>query len=135
VTKEFCRIGLKMRANPTNDFPLINGTILLAVPPDVKGESIRTSKGGSIWDSMKRVVAWPLDDIEPGELLEVQAQFEFESASEMERAIPKFPVLVRLDARDDQFSDLQLNTDVNDNQFRPIKLKVSRSVRILHRKV
>lgn len=125
-----------MRANPTNDVSLSNGTMLLAVPPDVRGDSVRTSQEGGVWDSMKRVVAWSLDDIEPGQLLEVQAQFEFESTLlASERAAPKFPILVRCDAKDDQFSDLQLNTEVNGNQFRPIKLKVSRSVRILHRKV
>jgi hypothetical protein len=127
-----------MRANPANAIPLTNGTILLAVPPDIKGESVKTSREGSVWDSMKRVVAWPLGALEPGALLEVQAQFEFVAASEPDaplRASPKFPVLVRCDAQDEQFSDLQLNNDVNDNQFRPIKLKVSRSVRILHRKV
>lgn len=126
-----------MRANPTNDSSLTNGTILLAVPPDVRGESVKTSLAGSVWDSMKRVVSWPLHTIEPGELLEVQAQFEFESPPQPNvlRATPKFPVLVRCDAKEEQFSDLQLNTNVNDNQFRPIKLKVSKSVRILHRKV
>jgi len=127
-----------MRANPTNNVPLTNGTILIAVPPNVRGESVKTSLVGSVWDSMKRVVAWPLNNIEPGQLLEVQAQFEFESPSKPDApppATPKFPVLVRCDAKDEQFSDLQLSTDANDNQFRPIKLKVSRSVRILHRKV
>lgn len=136
VMDDFCRVGLKMRANPTNTVPLANGTILLAVPPDVRGDSIRTSREGGVWDSMKRVVAWPLDDIEPGKLLEIQAQFEFErAAAASERATPKFPILLRCDAKDEQFSDLSITTDVNDNQFRPIKLKVSRSVRILHRKV
>lgn len=90
VINEYCRIGLKMRANPTNVVPLSNGTILLAVPPDVKGESVRTSRVGSVWDSMKRVVAWPLGDIEPGQLLEIQAQFEFVSAlKESEESYPK----------------------------------------------
>ena len=139
MTNEYCRVGVRMRTNPTNRLPLTNGTMLLAVPPDIKGESVKTSREGSVWDSMKRVVAWPLDDIEPGGLLEVQAQFEFVSASEpkapLRRATPKFPVLVRCDANDELFSDLQLNREVNENQFRPIKLKVSRSVRILHRKV
>lgn len=138
ITDKYCRVGLKMRANPMNEGPLSNGTILVAVPPDVQGDSVRTSCERSIWDSMKRVVAWPLDPIEPGQLLEIQAQFEFESPKKPDGPAvptPKFPVLVRCDAANEQFSDLQLNTDVNDNQFRPIKLKVSRSVRILHRKV
>lgn len=121
-----------------NDCPLSNGTILLAIPPDVRGESVRTSREKSVWDSMKRVVSWPLAPMEPGQLLEVQAQFEFERPRTPDGAAvatPKFPVLVRCDAKDEQFSNLQVNANVNDNQFRPIKLKVSRSVRILHRKV
>ena len=138
MTKEFCRVGIRMRANPTNNSPLTNGAILMAVPPDIKGDSIKTSREGSMWDAMKRVVAWSLDELEPGQSMEIQAQFEFVTALEPNgppRPHPKFPVLVRFDATNAQFSDVQLNSELSDNQSLPVKLKLSRSVRVLHRKV
>lgn len=132
MTKESCRVGIRMRANPTNKSPLINGAILLAVPPYIKGESIKTSREGSVWDGMKRVVAWSMEVLEPGQSMEIQAQFEFASSGDYE---PQFPILVRCDATNAQFSDVQLYSELSDNQSFPVKLKLSRSVRVLHRKV
>jgi hypothetical protein len=91
-----------------------------------------------VWDGMKRVVAWSLDELEPGQSMEIQAQFEFLTALEPDappKPHPKFPVLVRFDATNAQFSDVQLNSEISDNQSLPVKLKLSRSVRVLHRKV
>ena len=127
-----------MRANPTNKSPLTNGAIVMAVPPDIKGDSVKTSREGSVWDAMKRVVAWSLDELEPGQSMEIQAQFELETALEPDgppRPHPKFPVLVRFDATNAQFSDVQLNSELLDNQSLQVKVKLSRSVRVLHRKV
>ena len=138
VSNEVCRVGIKIRANPANTSPLINGAIILAVPPDIKGESVKTSHEGSVWDGMKRVVAWPLNQLEAGQLLEVQARFEFvvvpdQAASP--RPTPKFPVLVRCDATNQQFSGLQVSTEFTEEESRPVTMQLVRTVRVLHRKV
>lgn len=131
-------MGIKMRANPANKSTLQNGAILLAVPPDIKGESVKTSIQDTVWDGMKRLVAWTITELSPGQSMEVQSQFEFATPLEpkvLPRPNPKFPILVRFDGKHIQFSDVQLHSIESDKGSLPVKLKISRSVRVLHRKV
>ena len=100
--------------------------ILLAVPPDVRGESVRLTRAGGVWDGMKRVVCWHVPKLPAGELMEIQAQFDV-IASSSGSVTPKFPVLVRCDAQQDQFSEIELRANV--------KMNLTTGVRIMHRKV
>ena len=110
--------------------------MLLAIPPDVDGETMKMNvsgseegRGGGRWDPMKRVIVWTWDGLECGETKEVQLQFQYlggvvkqqqrrqqqqsgnngevEPAEEEEhRAMPRFPILVRCDGKMDQLSSI-----------------------------
>jgi hypothetical protein len=109
--------------------------IIMAVPPDVKGETVKLSRKGGIWDSMKRVVAWDVGSMEAGDLIEIQAQFDLLGNAGTNSTPPKFPILVRCDAKDDTFSRVELRADYVDEDSAPVRLDVARTIRILHRKV
>mmetsp|Transcript_17285 Transcript_17285/g.24304 ORF Transcript_17285/g.24304 Transcript_17285/m.24304 type:complete len:128 (+) Transcript_17285:121-504(+) len=122
--------------------------VIMAVPPDVNGETVLMSKEGGVWDSMKRVIAWSLEPLEPGHVIEVQCQLDFMVPSQdKSRPTPRFPVLIRCDAVDEQFSSIELSgihdptrtttaaTEKSDEPKPPVKINVSKTTRILHRKV
>ena len=134
VAKKYCRLGIKIRSNPENLHSLTQLAVIVAVPPDVHGESVRLSRKGGVWDAMKRIVAWSIETLGPGELIEIQAQFDFVGGEASSRN-PKFPVLVRCDAQKEQFSNIEVTSDVLDQFSTPAKVLLARSVRILHRKV
>jgi hypothetical protein len=130
---KFSRIGFKVRANPTNMHVLTRVVILLAVPPYVKGDKVRMSRKGGAWDELKRTISWTLDSLEPGEALEIQAQFESVDIPSVGGAL-KFPLLVRAEYPA-LFSSVEMNSDFIDALSTPIKIKLSQSGRVLHRKV
>lgn len=135
-----CRVGVKIRSNPTNRQSLTQISILMAVPPDIRGETVKLTRRGGVWDEMKRVVAWPAESLSPGDLIEIQAQFNFVDMNRntnqvQKQADPTFPILVRCEGTNDQFSDVQLGTDESDDVHTPVKMSLTRSVLILHRRV
>ncbi len=131
---------MKVRTNPSNDSPSFDLAILLAVPPGIQGETVRMSRQGGVWDGMKRTVTWTVEQLNPGEVLEVQAQFETIAASKNGKDVeallrtPKFPVLVRCDTVN-LFSEIEITADYSDDLSSRIKMDLSKSIRILHRKV
>jgi len=135
VAKQHCRLGIKIRSNPERMQSLIHVAIIIAIPPDVHGESVRLSRNGGVWDSMKRIVTWSVETLGPGELLEIQAQFEFVGGESSLSRSPKFPVLVRCDSPKEQFSNIEFSSDFTDQSSSPTKLSFVQSVRIMHRKV
>jgi len=126
-----CRIGVKIRSNPDNLQRLQRIAVMMSVPPDIRGESAKLSWKGGVWDAMKRVVAWRIEALEPGDLIEFQAQFDCLTSMSSDRPPPKFPILVRCDAEDDYFSGISFESE---EQAR-LQIQVSKSFHILHRKV
>lgn len=108
-------------------------TIVLAVPPHVHGETVKMSRKGGVWDDMKRTLSWAIDALDPGEALEIQAQFEIVDDRDLVR-VPNFPALVRCEYPA-LFSSLQLDENCNESLETPLRLKLNKSTRILHRKV
>lgn len=92
-SRDHTRVGIKIRANPSNEFPLSRLAILLAIPPDIDGDSARLSRQGGLWDEMKRTLSWSVPILEPGEALDIQAQFV--PHHDLGSKIPAFPALVR----------------------------------------
>lgn len=133
------RVAVKIRTNPSNEGPLTNVAILMAVPPDINGETVKMSRRGGVWDCMKRVIVWSIEELKPGRILEVQAQFEFSSTvsadDTKDRIPPKFPVLVRGDVVNYQLSGIVLEADQSDDFSTDVEMKLSPSFRLLHRKV
>jgi len=150
VSPRHYRAGFKIRANPSNACPLENMAIVVAVPPHVRGDTVRMSRRGGIWDEMKRVVCWTVENLDAGEALEVQLQFECVDQQQQggpnngeeqlqqhgsNRRPPKFPVLVRADYPTKLFSSVEFKSDYSDGMNAPVKLNVVSSGRVLHRKV
>jgi len=142
-TSSKCRVGVKIRSNPENKQPLCRMSVIMSVPPDIRGESVKLSRRGGVWDGMKRIVAWQIEELAPGDLVEIQAQFEYlgnnsngfnNNNGSDNKPLPKFPLLVRCDMEDSLLSDIDLETDV-EADCKPVRLDLTRSVRILHRKV
>ena len=133
TSEKYCRAGFKVRANPSNEYMLTKMVILLAVPPYVKGETVKMSRRGGVWDEMKRTISWNVDQLEPGEALEVQVQFESLDMGCGDRA-PKFPLLVRAECPF-LFSSVELKSDFSEDLPSSVEMKLNSSGRILHRKV
>ncbi|CAB9504998.1 expressed unknown protein [Seminavis robusta] len=139
VTDDVSRVGFKVRANPSNTEPLNQMVILVAVPPFVQGETVKMSRKGGIWDEMKRTICWTIDKLEPGEVLEIQAQFQSGNLQNLAQVDLQFPVLVRADVPR-LFSGIGIATRYDDEagaekKEEPIQHALSQCTRILHRKV
>jgi len=139
---QYIRVGIKLRANPSNASTLTNMAVIMAVPPSMNGDTVKLSKKGAVWDSLKRIIVWPVQPIKNGESEEVQAQFEFEEygggggggGGEGNRDIPSFPVLVRCHALDDQLSSVKFGVTDTDNLDVAFRMNLVRSYCVLHRK-
>ena len=140
------RVGFKIRANPSNTEALNNMVILIAVPPFVQGETVKMSRKGGVWDEMKRTICWTVEKLDPGEVLEIQAQFQSGKLHNLAQVDLQFPVLVRADVPL-LFSGIDVSTEchsandgkVGDEGDVPntvnVKSSVTKCTRILHRKV
>lgn len=131
VSPDGSRAGFKIRANPRNDHCLANLAIVLAVPPHVRGDTVKMSRRGGVWDEMKRTISWTMEQLEPGQALEVQLQFEADDRLERE---PKFPILVRAEYPI-LWSGVQLHSEFTDGVCAVVPTKCNVSSRVLHRKV
>ena len=131
-SKKFTRVGFKIRANPSNAETLHRIMILLAVPPNMDGQSVRMSRQGGMWDEMKRTVSWSIHKLDPGEAMEIQAQFLSVGASTPPPSM--FPVLVRCEYTK-LFSSVEVLNEYSDSLSSPVRVRLNVSSRVLHRKV
>lgn len=110
---------------------------MLAIPPHVNGRSGKLSRKGGLWDELKRTVSWTLDEMTPGQALEIQAQFEIlegDSNSSLGRS-PKFPILVRCEY-ESLLSCVEIKFDYHDSLSKPVETELKKlSARVIHRKV
>ncbi len=102
----------------------------MAVPPNMDGASVRLSRSGGVWDEMKRTIAWSIKSLQPGEALEIQAQF---SSMDGQRSA-SFPVLVRTEYPR-LFSAVEVVNEYRDDVTPAIRLETACAGRLLHRKV
>lgn len=138
-----CRLGIRIRANPQNNYVLTDIVILIIVPLDVDGENVTMSRKGGVWDEMKRTIIWTIHKLDPGEIVDIQAQFKCKmqegrgiqilSQNDLLSSI-KFPVLARCNG-DTNFSKIDMNSEYNEEGSNPVDLDMERSATILYRKV
>lgn len=131
------RVGVKIRSNPTNEQNITNISVLMAVPPDVSGESMRMSQKEGVWEPIKRVVGYQADGICPGETIDLKMEFDYSPTPQKDDSkvvLPKFPVLVRCFA-EDQLSSVQLNLagGLGDNSL--YQAEIEKRYRLFHRKI
>jgi hypothetical protein len=89
------------------------------------------SRDGGWWNSMQRTVSWTADELQPGETIDIRAQFEPRANS---KKTPNFPVLIRCDGKA-LFSGIELSTVFLDDLSAPLQLDLSKSLRIVYRKI
>jgi len=132
VASKYCRVSIKIRSNPSNEQSIKHLIVLVAVPPNIDGETIKMSTSGVIWDPMKRLVIYTAPELSSGETMEVQLQFELVSSD----GIPKFPILVRCDGEKDQLSNIaiQIQGNAEDKISDSNNFILSKAYRLVHRK-
>ena len=130
-----CRVGLRLRSNPQNQYVLTDIAVLMIVPLDMDGSSLSMSRKDGVWDEMKRSLTWTIQELAPGELIDIQAQFKvIEGVTSSADTASKFPVLARCNGRT-SFSRIDVNSDYTEEGSIPVDLEVSRSTNVLYRKV
>lgn len=129
------RVALQVSSNPANEDDLTDLTIVMAVPPTVKGESLVTSPPGGVWDQEKRSVLWCVSELGEGEKFQLQAQFEMDDQVHAEEASKSmFPVVVRSQCMYAQLSDVELEVgDVPELWPADVAIKLARRFRLSHR--
>jgi Muniscin C-terminal mu homology domain len=125
------RVALQISSNPHNEDNLTDLTIIMGVPPVVKGESLTTSPPGGVWNASKRSVIWCVSELGGGEKFQLQARFEVEPD---EDAGPQFPVLVRCQCMYAQLSDVEVEvSDIPEVFPADVRMKLARRFRLSHR--
>jgi len=145
VASKHCRVRVKIRSNPSNQQPIQHVVILVAVPPNIDGETLKMSTKGGMWDPMKRLIVWSAPVLASGETMEVQMQFEIVTSDADRITPPKFPILVRCDGMKDQLSDITIRIGGGRHQLvdnggsnsldLDDSLVLSKAYRLFHRKV
>lgn len=144
VVGKHCRLEIKIRSNPMNKAPIQNSILVIAVPPDVSGETLKTSAKGMVWDSMKRIVIWSLQEIQSGETTQVQLIFELIHGGNRkvdDEYLPHFPLLLRCYCENDLLSGIRIQLCENSfssddgSILHDVDLSLSKSYRVLHRKI
>ena len=130
-------MALQISSNPHNEDSLTDLTIIMGVPPEVKGESLTTSPPGGVWNASKRSVIWCVSELAGGEKFQLQARFEIDpnASNEFEdEEKPKFPVLVRCQCMYAQLSDIEVEVrDIPQVIHADVKMKLARRFRLSHR--
>ena len=131
------RVALQISSNPHNNDSLTDLTIIMGVPSDVDGESLKTFPPGGVWNASKRSVIWCVAELGGGEKFQLQARFEIPSNAPTEYAEedkPKFPILVRCQCMYAQLSDIEINlASVPQAIAADVQMKLARRFRLSHR--
>ena len=129
------RVALQISSNPHNEDNLTDLTIIMGVPPVVKGETLTTSPPGGVWNASKRSVIWCVSELGGGEKFQLQARFEIERGEPPDtNEKPKFPVLVRCQCMYAQLSDVEVEvSDIPEVFPADVRMKLARRFRLSHR--
>jgi hypothetical protein len=127
------RVALQISSNPHNEDSLTDLTIIMGVPPVVRGESLTTSPPGGVWNASKRSVIWCVSELGGGEKFQLQARFEIDTDAPADDK-PKFPVLVRCQCMYAQLSDVEVEIkDIPEAFVADVTMKLARRFRLSHR--
>lgn len=131
------RVALQISSNPHNEDSLTDLTIIMGVPPAIRGESLTTSPAGGVWNASKRSVIWCVSELGGGEKFQLQAKFEVDlrpSGRYEDDDIPKFPVLVRCQCMYAQLSNVEISvSDTPHLAPAEMKMKLASRFRLSHR--
>ncbi len=125
IEKGRYRLGIRVRANPKNDYILQNLVVLVVVPPDV---NVDDPPEGGIWDELKRTLSWTCGSLQSGHGVYIQPTFTTNTINDSRR----FPILLHSQG-DHLFSRLDIRGNTIDE--RPLDLEVQHETTILYRKI
>ena len=135
--KETIKLGIRIRANPSNSSVLEKLGVLVVVPPDLEGQKAQTvtkGKGGQ-WDDMKRTLSWSINMLQPGESMDIQVVFPKQGgASSNLMGERRFPILLQCHGEKDLFSKLEAWASGLDAPSRSLKLHTKQQTTVLFRK-
>jgi hypothetical protein len=129
-----CRVGIRIRANPQNGYNLSDIAVIIIVPLDMDGSSFTMSRKDGVWDTMKRSLTWIIQELAPGNIIDIQAQFKIIEGVSSSEASSRFPVLARLKGNT-TFSRIDVNSDYTGEGSVPVDIEVQRSSTVLYRKI
>jgi hypothetical protein len=127
-----CKVGIRIRANPSNSRALTQLAIVIVIPPDLNGYSVQMSRKGGQWDDMKRTLSWTLDRLAPGDAIDMQAIFaNVQNGNPTER---RFPILLQCRG-DELFSKVEAHGNTVEEPSQRLRLDVAQLSTVLFRKV
>eukprot|EP00584_Thalassiosira_punctigera_P010680 CAMPEP_0172538988 /NCGR_PEP_ID=MMETSP1067-20121228/10277_1 /TAXON_ID=265564 ORGANISM="Thalassiosira punctigera, Strain Tpunct2005C2" /NCGR_SAMPLE_ID=MMETSP1067 /ASSEMBLY_ACC=CAM_ASM_000444 /LENGTH=307 /DNA_ID=CAMNT_0013324599 /DNA_START=62 /DNA_END=986 /DNA_ORIENTATION=+ len=130
------RIALQISSNPQNPSDLVHLTIIMSVPPGVRGDSLKCNPPGGVWNESKRVVLWCVSELGGGEKFQLQSVFEIEEEflDSLEGDLD-FPVLARCQCSGAQLSDVALEVSNVGSDIFPAEVSKSvvRRFRVSHK--
>ena len=139
VAGKVCRVGVKIRSNPSNKQQVKNAIVLVAIPPDVNGESVKMSIKNGAWDPLKRVIVYKCEDMKSGETVDMQLQFEYLAPTLDAKEVanmPRFPVMVRCEGFNEKLSSIELKVGGTlDDVKKYYALKLDKTYKLFHRKI
>jgi hypothetical protein len=140
------RVSIQVRTKLANKGDLKDLSIAIAVPMEVDGESICILRGDDgIYDELRRIVHWRLDELKRGESLMVAAEARLWERSGATTAATgkdngnnkapplEFPVVLRASSNDDQISAVDCQAVSADGYPSSVTFTQSRSFRLLYR--
>lgn len=125
-----CKLMLQIRSNLSNKGRLYDMVVAMAVPPTVLGKTLQVKIGNGIYDALKRVVRWRVEELKPGACVELEAEVRLASNV---YELPRIPILLRCSSNEDSVSSLGF--DVKGLSGHPVLIEVimQRSFNLLHR--
>ncbi len=134
ISNKDCQIALQISSNPSNEKNLSDFTIIMMVPDNVIGESVRTEPVGGVYNVSKKSVIWCVSQLGSGEKFQLRAQFRMEKTVEKFGTSPSFPILVRCQSLYTQLSRIVVDCKDEPKGFpSDVKTKVARRFRVSHR--
>jgi hypothetical protein len=127
-------VGIRIRANPHNRYNLAEVAIIMIVPLDFDGSSVIMSRKDGVWDAMKRSLTWIIQQLAPGEIIDIQSQFKSIEGVTTSETSSKFPVLARSTGQT-TFSRIDMNSEYAKDGSVPVDIDVQRSCTVLYRKI
>jgi len=126
-----CRVALQIRSNPSIKGDMTGLTIAMAVPSTVLGETLFSQPPGGIWNEEKRSVIWCVNELGPGQKIQMQAQFDLIEELVDDKLL-KFPVLIRCQSMFNQLSSVKIDVSSRGNPD-DVNMKITRRFRLSHK--
>lgn len=133
IKERTCRISIQVRSKLANKGDLKDLSIAIAVPMEVDGESISILRGGDgIYDELRRIVHWRLDELKRGASLMVAAEAQLWETPPQDAKL-EFPVILRANSTEDKISEVDCRVVPAEGHPSSVTFTQSHSFRLLYR--